>query len=156
MGLREELHAANENRAVVLALLLDELEAEVGPERAEEIMQRAIRRRGALLGKQYEAYAPDDFDGLREAFVGGIPDEGRLFEPEVKSCGPDGLVVEFSNCPLKNAWRKMGLSEERCARLCGVARVVDNGTFESAGFDFEVSALPEGEERCTLRISPKR
>jgi predicted ArsR family transcriptional regulator len=155
MGLREELYAANENRGRVYALLLEELESEVGPEKAASIMKRAIRRRGEELGQRFAGYAPGDFEGLREAFVGGIPDEGRMFAPEVRECGDEGLVVEFSTCPLKNAWRGMGLDESRCAELCAIAREVDFGTFEAAGFDFELRSLPEGEERCRLVIRPK-
>ncbi|MFW5838114.1 MAG: L-2-amino-thiazoline-4-carboxylic acid hydrolase, partial [Desulfovibrionaceae bacterium] len=147
---------SNENRAAVYALLLDELEAAAGPDKAAEIMKRAIYKRGEQIGERFGQYAPGDFEGLRDAFVGGIPDQGRMFAPEVVSCNADGLVVEFSNCPLKNAWRKMGLSEARCAKLCGIARVVDNGTFESAGFDFEVRSLPEGEERCSLVVRPRK
>ena len=155
MSLRDELHAANENRGMVYALLLDELEAELGPERAAEVMKRAIYKRGEQIGEQFKRFAPGDFEGLRDAFVGGIPDEGRLFAPEVAACGDEGLVVEFANCPLKNAWRKMGLSEERCAKLCEIARVVDSGTFEGAGFDFEVRSLPDGRERCELVVKPR-
>ncbi len=154
--LRRELYAANENRARIYYFIYDELRSEFGAEKAAELMKKAIYRRGLEIGKTFASFAPGDFEGLCEAFVGGVADEGRMFLPRVANLDADGLDVEFYNCPLKEAWRKMGLPEEECAELCDIARVVDNGTFEGAGFDFSVEALPEGEkDRCLLRIRRK-
>jgi hypothetical protein len=154
---RKELYAANYNRARVYAHLFDELRGELGEERAAEIMGRAIHRRGREIGEQYARFAPDDFEGLKDAFLANIPDQGRMFQPRVVSCDENGLVLEFSRCPLKEAWQEMGCDKEECAKLCDVANKVDFGTFEGAGFDFEVEALPQGsEEKCVLRILPRK
>lgn len=155
-SLRKELYAANENRARIYYFLFDEMRKELGEERAKEIMKRAIYRRGEELGEKFKSFAPRDFEGLKEAFVGGVPDGGQMFLPKVGAVDSSGMDVEFYNCPLKNAWREMGLSPEDCSTMCEIARVIDNGAFESAGFDFSVEALPEGEmDCCKLKVRRK-
>lgn len=154
--LREELYAANENRAIVLKMIFDEMVAEFGMDKAKEVMKRAIYKRGEKIGENFKQFAHGDFKGLCDAFIGGIPDNSTMFAPTVTKCDEEGLDIEFDNCPLKNAWRKMGMSEKECADMCEVAGIVDYGTFEGAGFHFEMTALPEGSlEKCYLKIRKK-
>jgi hypothetical protein len=155
--LRKQLYAANENRAILYWYIYDELRQDLGEDKATELMQRAIRRRGEEIGEKFAQYAESgDFKGLRDAFIGGIPDESRMFDPKVVRCDEEGLDIEFYYCPLKNAWQKMGLSDEECAKACEIAGIIDYGTFEGAGFDFEMTALPEGsKDCCKLKIRKK-
>ncbi len=154
--LREELYAANENRAILYKMIFDEMVEEFGMEKAKEVMKRAIYKRGEQIGQKFKPYAGGDFAGLRDAFVGGIPDDSKMFAPTVTRCDEGGLDVEFDNCPLKNAWIKMGMSDEDCATMCEVAGIIDYGTFEGAGFHFEMTALPEGsKDKCYLKIRKK-
>lgn len=155
--LREELYAANENRGVAYAMIFDEMVKEFGLEKAKEVMKRAIYKRGVQIGENFKEFAPRNFAGLRDAFLGMIPDGSQMFKPTVTRCDAEGLDIEFENCPLKNSWRKMGLSEEQCAVMCEVSGIVDYGTFEGAGFHFEMTALPEGsKEKCYLKIREKK
>jgi hypothetical protein len=154
--LREELYASNENRAIIYKMILDEMVTEFGMDKAKAVMKRAIYKRGEQIGKNFQSYAPGDFKGLCDAFLGVIPDDSKMFAPTITRCDAGGLDIEFSNCPLKNTWRKMGLSDAECATLCEVAGAVDYGTFEGAGFHFEMTALPEGSmEKCYLKIRRK-
>lgn len=153
--LRDQLYDSFKNRAVLYYLIFDELRAEVGAEKAEEIMKRAIYRRGRQKGGKYAAFAPADFDGLKEAFVGGIPDRGQMFKPEVLRCDAEGLDIKFHGCPLRDAWQEMGLPDEEVATICRIAARVDNGTFEGAGFEFSADTWqPGGEGCCFLHIRP--
>ncbi len=154
--LREELYAANENRAIFYKRIFDAMVEEFGLEKAKEVMKRGIYKRGEEIGQNFKQYAHGDFAGLRDAFIGHIPDGGKMFAPTVTRCDEGGLDIEFANCPLKNAWIKMGMSDEDCATMCEVAGIVDYGTFEGAGFDFQMTALPEGsKDTCYLRIRKK-
>ncbi len=153
--LRNELYAANENRAIIYYLLFDELRNELGEERAMDIFRRAIYQRGRQIGEKFAQFAPDNLQGLCASFLAGIPDGGAMFAPTVLRCDADALEIRFDHCPLKNAWRKMGLPVEECAKICEIAAMVDYGTFEGAGFDFTLRALREGEEHsCFLTIRP--
>ena len=154
--LRRQLYDSFKNRAMIYHKLFEELSREVGAEKAEQIMARAIYQRGAEKGKQkYARFGPDDLTGLKEAFVGGLPDEGRMFQPEILRDEADGLDIKFHGCPLREAWQEAGLPDELVATLCRIAARVDNGTFEAAGFEFTADTWqPGGGGCCYLHIRP--
>jgi hypothetical protein len=138
------------SRAMVYAAFHDELVARVGSEVAEEVMQAAIYKRGLEIGRRFSKFGPSDIEGLRDAFLDFVPDKGRLFQPEVRRCDASGLDIKFHACPLKEAWQAAGLSDERIATLCRIAGVVDNGTFEAAGFAFSAETWRPGDKGCCL------
>ena len=83
-ALRQQLYDSFKNRARIYYLIFDELRTELGAQRAETILMRAIYRRGVENGAaKFARFAPDDMAGLKAAFLDGIPDEGRMFRPEV-------------------------------------------------------------------------
>jgi hypothetical protein len=154
--LRRELVDSFKNRAIIYWLIYDEMRKELGPERAEAILSRAIYRRGAQKGPpKYGQFAPDNLAGVRQAFVGGSADGGRMFEPEVTREDAEGLDVKHHRCPLLEAWQEFGLPDEEVATLCRIAAKVDDGTFEASGFGFSADTWkPGGEGCCCLHIRP--
>lgn len=155
--LRAQLCSAIKSRALVYAAVYDELAAEFGDAKAEEVLKRAIYKRGLAIGQQFARFGPADIEGLRRAFIDFIPDGGRVFQPEVRRCDAGGLDLKFHACPLKEAWLEAGMTEARVAKLCSIAGVVDNGTFEAAGFAFHADTWqPGGEGCCFLHIRPGR
>ena len=153
--LRRQLYESFAKRAHVYHLLFEQLREELGAERAADLMGRAIRRRGAQNAARYAPFAPGDLEGLKEAFVGSLPDEGAMFAPEVVRCDAGGLDIKFHRCPLKQAWLDAGLPEEEVAGLCRIAAQVDVGLFEAAGFRFWADTYrPGGEGCCFLHVRP--
>ncbi len=153
--LREELYAAFKNRAMMYYHIFEELRAEVGDERAETILKRAVRKRGLEIGRKFNAFGPADLTGLRDAFVSAVPDGGRMFDPEVIACDENRLEIQLRRCPLKDAWQEAGLADDQVARLCDIAAAVDTGTFEGAGFSFAAETWSPGKSGCCrLRITP--
>jgi hypothetical protein len=154
--LREQLYDSFKNRAMIYYLIYDELRSELGAERAEAILSRAIYRRGTEKGREkYSKYAPKDLSGLQKAFLGGIADEGRMFQPELIRADASELDIKFHGCPLRDAWKEAGLPEEEVAALCRIAARIDYGTFEGAGFKFHADTYqPNGEGCCRLHIRP--
>ena len=132
------------SRAMVYAAFHDELVARLGGEVAEEVMKAAIYRRGIEIGRRFSRFGPLDIEGLRDAFLDFVPDKGRLFQPEVRRCDAGGLDIKFHACPLKEAWTAAGFAPERIATLCRIAGVVDDGTFEAAGFSFAAETWQPG------------
>ncbi len=155
--LRRQLYDSYKNRARIYHLVFDELRNELGDERAEEVMKRAIYRRGWEIGPaKYGRFAPDDLAGLKAAFLDGIPDAGRMFQPEVLRADADSLDIKFHACPLREAWEESELPPDEVATLCRIAARIDNGTFEGAGFDFSADTWqPGGEGCCCLHIRRK-
>jgi hypothetical protein len=154
--LRLQLYDSYKNRAMIYHLIYEELQAAVGAERAEEIMGRAIYRRGADKGlENYAQYGPVNLLALQKVFLGGLPDDGRMFQPELIRGDADALDIKFHACPLRDAWQEAGLPEEQVALLCRIASRVDYGMFEAAGFDFHADTYqPNGEGCCCLHIRP--
>jgi hypothetical protein len=153
--LRQQLYDSFANRAHIYHLLFKRLCAELGTEKATELMGLAIRQRGVQKAAKYADFAPRDLKGLCQAFVGSLPDDGAMFEPEVVRCDAEALDIKFHRCPLKQAWVDGGLSEQEIATLCWIAAQIDNGMFEAAGFGFNADTYqPGGEGCCFLHIRP--
>lgn len=147
-SLRAQLRASFKNRAMVYLEVYRVLEEEYGKARAAELLKRAIYRRGCEVGEHFKAFGPTDLAGLEKAFVGFLPDGGRMFEPEVLRNDGRELEIQFGACPLQDAWREAGLPEDAVATMCEIAGVVDNGTFESAGFKFRSETWRPGRAGC--------
>ncbi len=155
-SLRRQLYDSFKNRAMMYYLIFDELREEIGAQRAEELMSRAIYRRGQQRGaEKFSQFAPDNLAGLKAAFLAGVADDGHMFQPEIIRDDAAGLDIKFHACPLREAWVEADLSEEDIATLCRIASQVDDGTFEGAGFNFTADTWQPGDEGCCyLHIRP--
>jgi L-2-amino-thiazoline-4-carboxylic acid hydrolase-like protein len=155
--LRGELYAAFKNRALMYWHIFAELRRALGEPQATGLLSRAIEARGREIGRQFARYAPSDLTGLRDAFVGFVPDQGRMFAPRVDRCDAGALDIKLQRCPLKDAWHEAGVPEADIATLCRIAGRVDNGTFEAAGFEFSADTWQPGRDGCChLHIRPGR
>lgn len=148
--LRKQLIGVLKSRAMAYAAIYDEVAKEVGEQKAAAIMRRAIYARGAAMGQNFKRFAPADFSGLCDTFLGVLPDQARPFQPEVLKNDAEGLDIKFHACPTKEAWIEAGLAPERVAVLCSIAGAIDNGTFEGAGFALDAETWKPGREGCCL------
>lgn len=154
---RLETRAAFENRAMIYAYMLEELESEIGLEKAVDVMKRAIYRRGTDVGRKYKKAAEScDLSEVGKLFVEGSPSGGALFEPAVdREADEQSIIMRMTACPLVDAWQAAGYDEKRVDLLCEIAAAVDYGTFEGAGLHLEFLDRKGccGSDRCLLRIS---
>ena len=129
-----------------------------GSAAADEVMRAAIYQRGLAASERFKAYAPDDFAGLRDAFLDFVPDGAHTFRPEVVRCDDEGLDIHLQNCPMRDSWQEAGISGDEVGTLCELAGVVDKGTFEGAGFTIDNETWRPGREGggcCRLHIRRK-
>ncbi|WP_119418553.1 L-2-amino-thiazoline-4-carboxylic acid hydrolase [Desertibaculum subflavum] len=153
--LRRDLRAAFANRAMLYWSIYRSLAAALGSDQAEALLSAGIRARGAEVSGVLAAHAPGDMPGLRDAFLGTIADQGRMFQPEVVRCDAGHLDIDFHRCPLKETWVEAGLPPDTVARLCRIAGKIDNGMFETAGFTFTSETWAPGRDGCCrLRVRP--
>jgi len=127
-----------------------------GAEQARMAMRTAIYLRGREVAEKYRAAAENgDLEAVGRIFCEDSPCGGELFEPGVEEVGKDYIVLRMTACPLLEAWREHGLSEDEIDTLCGIASAVDEGTFEGAGLDIEITERlgQPGADRCLLRIA---
>lgn len=149
------LKASYAMRAEAYAQFFDVLREEFGPERAVELMARATRRMGRGMGRKFAEYGPADLEGLKDAFLGGIPCAADMFAPEVKRSDEERLEIQFHRCPLKDTWVATGRSEEDVEWLCKAAGAIDDGLFTEAGFTFKGETWTPGRSGCCLlRVEP--
>lgn len=152
---RAETRAAFENRAVMYAYIYEELEDELGPERAAELMKRAIHRRGLEIGRKYRPAAhAGDLEEVGRIFCETSAAGGELFEPGVEEEGDERIVLRMCACPLVDAWKAAGLGADEIDRMCEISSAVDEGTFEAAGLELtflDRLGIP-GSEHCLLEL----
>ncbi len=67
--------------------IYDEIRKEIGEQKAAGIMKRGIYKRGLEFGRQFAVYAPSETNGLKDAFLEFVPDDGKMFQPELLRCG---------------------------------------------------------------------
>ena len=146
--LRAQLWASFKNRAMIYLEMHRVLSEELGEARADELLKKAIYRRGLAIGQHFARFGPGDLAGLKTAFLDFIPDDGKVFAPQVLASDATQLEIQLCRCPLKEAWQEAGLSEAEVAKMCEIAGVVDNGTFEGAGFSFRSETWQPGREGC--------
>ena len=146
--LRKDLVAQMKNRALIYLEMYDVLCAEAGTAKAEELLTRAIFRRGLAAGKSLARHAPADLAGLKASFLAAVPGGEEIFRPQVLRSDTEALEILLHGCPLKDAWHEAGLAEEKVATLCRIAGAVDKGLFEGAGFKFENRTWTPGAKGC--------
>jgi len=154
---RRDLVAQMKNRALIYMEIYDVLRKQVGAKRAEALLTQAIYRRGRSAGKALAKYAPANLDGLRKAFLAGVPGGKEIFRPQVLRNDAGRLEIQLHGCPLKDAWREAGVPPRKVATLCRIAGAVDKGLFEGAGFAFQNRTWTPGAKGCCfLRIERRR
>lgn len=137
--------------------LFKALQKDVGDQKAAAIMKSGIYNRGLDIGVQFKKFSPADLEGLKNAFLAFIPDEGKMFDPEVLRCDGEALEIKMHRCPLKDAWHYAGLNDNELAGMCDIAASVDKGTFEGAGFSFSAETWTRGQQGCCrLKITPEK
>ena len=95
--LRRELEEAFRNRAHLYRLLLDELEAEVGPTRAEALLARVLERRGAEVASALFKDVPPDPVAIGDCFLAVSPDEGHMY-PHDAERGANHMTIRVNRC----------------------------------------------------------
>lgn len=152
--LRAALRGAIANRAMIYLHVYQAIARRHGEDDAVAILKDAIYARGCEVGRLFGHLEPTDMVGIRDAFMDFLPDHD-LLEPDVRRADAGGVDIKFGRCPLKEAWIEAGLPAQDVARLCEIAGVIDNGTFEAAGFAFSAETWKPGEDGCCfLHIRP--
>ncbi len=155
--LSRELDAAFRNRADLYRLFYDQLSAEFGEDRAEEILVHAITRRGQeVAAAAFGKFGPDDARAIGEAFLAVSPDGGRMY-PTVVDRGERHIEFKVQRCPLKDAWVAAGVGEKKLSTLCRIAGAFDRGLFEATGVRFDnVTWSPgHGSDCCHIRLTDR-
>lgn len=147
---KRELDDAFKARARLYRAILDELTAEIGAEKAEAVLSRAIEKRGiaagtALFGALEKPTAKD----VADRFLAVSPAEGTLY-PHTREDRDGGktVSVKVHRCPLQDAWREDGATDAEIERLCRISGRFDTGCFGASGVAFEATTWTPGSTGC--------
>ena len=74
-----------------------------------------------------------------------MPDDDKIFAPEVLNCSEEELEIKLHLCPLKDAYREAGLSEEEMATMLSIELKAEKLFFVTAadGVTGERYSLPD-------------
>jgi hypothetical protein len=139
-----------EHRALWFYLIYDEA-AKEGLD-LEPIARKAIRRCGVYHGSLHPIdEKPGRLPELKKNLFGYV---GRqIFEMKIVENSEETLGVDFHYCPLVNAWKKQGCSDELIDTLCDVAMCGDRGIAENYGAVVELpKTIAKGDGVCELRF----
>lgn len=154
---KQQILEAHKFRAVMYYYLYDEMEKDLGEEKASQIFKKAAYRRGQDIQKNYRTLIEKhDYEGIAKLFCELSPAEGILFQPGIERTDTQMAILIMEVCPLVSAWKEMGLSEEKIQTLCKVASSIDNGTFESETTELVFThQLGKGDSMCRFIIKDK-
>lgn len=146
--LARELREAFAGRALLYDAIDRELTAEIGPDRAAEVLGRAIERRGReIAASMFADIDRDDPQAVADRFLATSPDGGTMYPTVVGSAG-GAVTIQVQRCPLQDAWRGAGVPPERVARLCRIAGRFDTGLFGATGVRFSAETWTPGRDGC--------
>ncbi|MDI7277939.1 MAG: L-2-amino-thiazoline-4-carboxylic acid hydrolase [Anaerolineae bacterium] len=148
----EAVRSAIEDRATYLYLLFQEMRAVCGDEVADAMARRAIFRYGQLKGRAMgKMDSPVDFVEHQMR-----PGRQEVFEKEVAERSPQRCEIRFHYCPLVEAWKRLGATEQELAQLCDIAMQGDYGMVSEAPFGLRVAgSLARGDACCRLILEPR-
>jgi hypothetical protein len=153
--LRRELADAFRNRAHLYRLMFEVLVERHGAVEAEAVLAEACARRGREVAAALFAGVPAEPAAVARRFLAVSPDGGDLYPHDVEE-EPDSFAIAVHHCPLKQAWRDVGLPPGDVARLCRIAGAFDRGLFEAAGVAFANSTWTEERGGGCCRIVLRR
>ena len=139
------------HRAAWMGLIYDEA-VKAGID-IEEVMRRAIARRGEQDGKKFRAKCEDitDLASFRKVFLDELG--MNTFDMEVEECSAQDLKIQFHHCPLLAAWKDLGMDDAQCAKLCDIAMDGDRSIAGAMGLKFDLNgAIADGCAKCSLHF----
>ena len=141
-----------EHRAAWLAMIYEEASKE--NVELEKIVRSAIKKIGRIHGEGFrlKISEPVSFEEFKRVFLNGVA--VKTFEMDKIEVKENELYVEFNYCPLVKMWQELGLSDEKCAKLCDMTMDGDRGIAESMGFKLDISeTIASGHESCKMRYT---
>ncbi len=150
-----QTYDAIKERGRAYLMVFRELSKRYGQAEAMSVMRSASYAHGLAIGKPLACFAPRDFAGMAEGYA-KTPDDGAMFSPDIKQLNDSCLEVQMMTCPIKDAWVEAGCGDDEICTLLRCATALDEGTFDAAGFDYEIELWSPGKQGCCrTKISEK-
>ena len=138
--------------AEILAPVYDELKAEIGVERARDIIRKAVRRAAIEAGKAFAALTPGKVDLESFRAIQPLWSKDDALVIETLRATPDAFDFNVRRCRYAETYRAMGLAE-----IGGLLSCNRDGAF-CEGYDPKLKltrtqTIMEGADHCDFRYS---
>ena len=136
--------------AEILAPVYDELKAEIGVERAHEILRKAVRRAAIAAGKAFADKTPDGTDLSTFRAIQPLWTKDGALTIETLQATPEAFDFNVRRCRYAETYKAMGLAEIGALLSCN-----RDGAF-CEGYDprlklTRTQTIMDGADHCDFR-----
>jgi hypothetical protein len=147
----EKVRGAIRDRALYLALLYRSFSQALPPDQVERLAREAIYEYGRIKG-QSDAGRTTPEEWVDKHISKG---SGAVFESRIVK-GEDCCEQQMTYCPLLEAWKELGCSQEEIDLFCDIAMEVDRGRADYHGIPWEIpERMGKGDSSCRLVLKKK-
>ena len=147
----EKVREAIKDRALYLALLYRSFSQALPPDQVERLAREAIYEYGRIKG-QGDAGKITPEEWVDKHMSKG---SGAVFQSHIAK-GEDGCEQRMTHCPLLEAWKELGCSQEEIDLLCDIAMEVDRGRADYHGIPWEIpERMGKGDPLCRLVLKKR-
>lgn len=142
----EKVREAIKDRALYLALLYRSFSQALPPDQVEKLAREAIYEYGRLKGQRDGGkITPEEWVDRHVSKGSGAVFESRIVKEK------DRCEQQMTYCPLLEAWKELGCSQEEIDLLCDIAMEVDRGRADYHGIPLAISErMGKGHPSCRL------
>jgi hypothetical protein len=147
----DKVRRAIKDRALYLALLYRSFSQALPPDQVERLAREAIYEYGWIKGQgDAGKITPEEWVDKHVSKGSGAVFESRIVEEK------DRCEQQMTYCPLVEAWRELGCSQEEIDLFCDIAMEVDRGRADYHGIPWEISErIGKGDSFCRLVLKKK-
>ena len=142
----EKVREAIKDRALYLALLYRSFSKGLPPDQVERLAREAIYEYGRIKGQSDEGkITPEEWVDRHMSKGSGAVFESRIVKEK------DRCEQQMTYCPLVEAWKELGCSQEEIDLFCDIAMEVDRGRADYHGIPLEIpERMGKGDPSCRL------
>jgi hypothetical protein len=142
----KQVREAIKDRATWFVLMYKSFSKVLPPEEVERLAREAIYQFGTLKGKKDGGkISPDEW--VEKHMTKG---SGQVFQSEINK-EKDFSEQRMTYCPLVEAWKELGCSDEEIDLFCDIAMEGDRGRADYHGIPWDIpKRLGKGDSFCQL------
>ena len=142
----KQVREAIKDRATWFFLMYKSYSKVLPPEEVERLAREAIYQFGTLKGKKDgKKISPDEW--VEKHMTKG---SGQVFQSEINK-EKDFSEQRMTYCPLVEAWKELGCSDEEIDLFCDIAMEGDRGRADYHGIPWDIpKRLGKGDSFCQL------
>ena len=142
----KQVREAIKDRATWFVFMYKSFSKVLPPEEVERLAREAIYQFGTLKGKKDgRKISPDEW--VEKHMTKG---SGQVFQSEINK-EKDFSEQRMTYCPLVEAWKELGCSDEEIDLFCDIAMEGDRGRADYHGIPWDIpKRLGKGDSFCQL------